>query len=38
VAKKINNSILEKKWPRDNSNAKDDPYETPVLAYSKEVH
>jgi hypothetical protein len=36
-AKKISNSILEKKWPRSNSNVKDDPYEALVLAYSREM-
>jgi len=29
---------IGKKWQRDNTNAKDDPYETLVLAYSKEVN
>lgn len=29
---------IGKKWSRNNSNAKDDPYETQVLAYSKELN
>jgi hypothetical protein len=35
VPKKISDSILEKKWPKNKSNVKDDPYETPTLAYNK---
>ncbi len=27
--------ILEKKWPKDNSNVKDDPYEAPIFAYKE---
>jgi hypothetical protein len=34
---KINNSILEKNWPRNYGNAKDDPYETPIFAYDIEM-
>jgi len=37
VPKKINDSILEKKWRRNESNAKDDPYETLAFAYIKEM-
>ncbi len=37
LLKKINNSILEKKQPRNESNEKDDPYETPTLAYNMEM-
>ncbi len=37
TSKKINDLVLEKKWPRNNTNAKDDPYETPTLAYNREV-
>jgi hypothetical protein len=33
--KKINNSILEKKWPINESDAKDNPYAT--FAYNKEM-
>jgi hypothetical protein len=35
--KKINNSILEKKWSKNESNAKDNPCEAPALTYSKEM-
>ncbi len=28
---------MEKKWPKDESNAKDDPYEALVLAYNMEM-
>jgi hypothetical protein len=36
-AQKINDSIFKKKWPRNESNAKDDPYETLAFAYNKEM-
>ncbi len=35
--KKINNSILEKKWPWNKSNVEDNPYEAPTLTYNKEM-
>jgi len=35
VAKK--NSILEKKWPKNNSNVEEYPYEAPVLLYNREM-
>jgi hypothetical protein len=35
--KKIRDSILEKKWPRNDWDVKDDPYETPKLAYNREM-
>jgi hypothetical protein len=31
------NSILEKNWPRNDTNIKDDPYEAPIFAYSREM-
>jgi len=31
------NLFLENKWLKDNSNVKDDPYETPIFAYNKEM-
>jgi hypothetical protein len=34
---KINNSILEKRWPRNDTNVENDPYETPTLAYNMEM-
>jgi hypothetical protein len=34
---KINDSNVKKKWPRNESNVKDDPYETPTFAYNKEM-
>jgi len=37
VPQKKHNIILEKKWPKDNSNVKDDPYEAPIFAYKKEM-
>jgi hypothetical protein len=37
VSRKINDLILEKRWPRNNTNAEDDPYETPTLAYNREM-
>ncbi len=35
-AQKISNSILEKKWPRNELDEEDDPYEALALAYNKE--
>ncbi len=35
--KKKKKSIEKKNWPRNNADAKDDPYETLILAYSKEM-
>jgi hypothetical protein len=37
VSKKINDSIFSKKCPINDLNAKDDPYEAPILVYSKEI-
>ncbi len=37
MPKKLNNSILEKKWPRNESNVEDNPYEAPTLTYNKEM-
>jgi hypothetical protein len=37
TSKKINDSILERKLPKNNSNIKDDPYETLVLVYNMEM-
>jgi hypothetical protein len=37
VPKKISNSILENKWPRNELELGDNPYEAPTLAYSKEI-
>jgi hypothetical protein len=34
---KTSDSILEKKWPSDDSNVKHDPYEKLVLAYNMEM-
>jgi hypothetical protein len=34
---KKSDSILEKKWPRNESNVEDNPYEAPTLAYNKEM-
>jgi hypothetical protein len=35
--KKISDSILEKNWPKNDSNVKDDPYESPIFTYNKEM-
>jgi hypothetical protein len=35
--KKLNNSNLKKNWPKNDGDAKDDPYEALVLAYNKEM-
>jgi hypothetical protein len=37
MPQKISDSILEKKWPRNALDAKDNPYEAPTLAYNKEM-
>jgi hypothetical protein len=37
VPQKVSKSILEKKWPRNDSNVKDDPYEATIFAYNKEM-
>jgi hypothetical protein len=34
-SQKPNNSILEKKWPRNDSNVEDDPYEALVFVYNR---
>jgi hypothetical protein len=36
--KKINDSVLKKKWPKNDLNVEDDPYETLILAYNKEMN
>jgi hypothetical protein len=37
TSKKVNNLVLEKRWPRNNTDVEDDPYETPTFAYNKEM-
>jgi len=37
ASRKINNLVLEKRWPRNNTDVKDDPYETHTLAYNREM-
>jgi hypothetical protein len=37
VPQKVSKSILEKKWPINDSNVKDDPYEATIFAYNKEM-
>jgi hypothetical protein len=37
TSRKINNSILEKRWPRNNTNAKDDPDQTLAFSYNMEM-
>jgi len=34
---KINDLVLKKRWPRNNTDAEDDPYETPTFAYDREM-
>jgi hypothetical protein len=33
----INKSILQYKWPKNDSNVEDDPYKSPIFAYSREM-
>jgi len=35
--KKIDDSILKRKWLRNNLHVEDDPYETLIFAYNKEM-
>ncbi len=37
VSKKKNDSILEKRWPRNDTNIENDPYQTHALAYNREM-
>ncbi len=37
TTQKKNDSIAEKKWPRNKSNVEDNPYQTLASAYSKEM-
>jgi hypothetical protein len=37
MSKKISDSILEKGWPRNDTNVEDDPYETLAFAYNREM-
>jgi hypothetical protein len=37
VPKKISDSIFKRKWPRNESNIEDYPYETLAFAYNKEM-
>ncbi len=37
TSRKINDSVLEKRWPRNDTNAKDDPYKTLALVYNREM-
>lgn len=34
---KISNSILEKNWRRNDSNANDDLYEAPIFVYNRQM-
>ncbi len=38
ASKKINDLVLEKRWPRNNIDTEDDPYETQTLAYNREMN
>jgi hypothetical protein len=37
ASRKINDSILEKGWPKNDTDAKGDPYKTPTLVYNREM-
>jgi hypothetical protein len=37
ASRKINNLGLEKRWPQNNTGAKDDPYKTPTLVHNWEM-
>jgi hypothetical protein len=37
MSKKVNDSPLEKRWPRNNTEAKDDSYQTFALSYNREM-
>jgi hypothetical protein len=37
VGKKINESILQQKWPRNNFDIEKNPYNSHLLAYSREM-
>jgi hypothetical protein len=37
ASKKISDSFLENKWPKNDTYAKDDPYETPTFTYNRET-
>jgi len=37
VERRINKLILLHKWPKNTFNIEDDAYETPILAYNKEL-
>ncbi len=37
MPKKISDSIFKKKWPKNESNIEDYPYETLAFAYNKEM-
>jgi len=37
VPQKVSKSIFKKKWPRNDSNVKDNPYEATIFAYNKEM-
>jgi hypothetical protein len=37
VSKKVNDSSLEKRWLRNDTDAKDDSYQTLALSYKNEV-
>jgi hypothetical protein len=37
ASRKISYLVLEKKWPRNDTDVKDDPYQTPTFFYDKEM-
>ncbi len=37
VSRKVNDSILKKRWPRNDTDVEDDSYQTPSLSYNKEM-
>jgi hypothetical protein len=37
ASKKVNDPPLEKRWPRNDIDAKDDSYQTLALSYNREM-
>jgi hypothetical protein len=37
VSRKIRDSILEKRWPRNDFDEKDDPYKIPTFTFNREM-
>jgi len=37
ASRKIRDSILKKRWPRNDTDEEDDPHKTSALAYNREM-